>query len=177
MLLLQTLLIVALSGTPDDGLKSASGVVVSADVASNRAIVRTPAGPVTFLTDGAKGLENLAPGAAIEVKYVLHDGARVTEVTPAQPVVSTAAPEPLPMTPENLKSTAGTIATLDSTGTKLLVLSPAGLVTFTTTPALTQGLLVGQEIRVWYFVANGALVNKIDVLAPAAKSKAVSQRP
>jgi hypothetical protein len=175
-MLLKTLLFVALSGAPDDGLKLSSGVVESADAASNRAIVRTPAGRVTFMTDGAKGLENLVPGAAIELKYVLRDGARVTEVTPAQPVVAASAPEPLPMTPENLKSTAGTIATLDSTGTKLVVLSPAGLITFTTTPALTQGLLVGQEIRVWYFVANGALANKIDVLAPAAKPKPVSSR-
>jgi hypothetical protein len=176
MLMLKTLLIVALSGTPDDGLKLSSGVVQSVDAASHRAVVRTPAGPVTFLTDGAKGIENLAQGQAVDLKYVLRDGARVVEVEPAQPVVSASAPEPLPMTPENLKSTAGTIATLDSTGAKLTVLAPAGLVAFTTTPALTQGLLVGQEIRVWYFVANGAVANKIDVLTPVAKPKPVSSR-
>src|SRR5581483_10975878 len=156
------------SGTVDDGIKSGTGVVQSVDAAGSKAIVRTPAGPVTFITSGAKGLENLEAGKSVELRFFVNDGARLTEVSPATPAVVVAPPPPL----TTAWSTAGTLASIDNDGTRITVLAPAGLVTLQATKELTLGLPLGQDVRVWH---TGNVATKVDVLTAAQKPKAVSQ--
>jgi hypothetical protein len=166
----------ALGGAPDDNIKVASGTVESTDVAQGRMVVRTPAGPVVFLVSGSRGLDNLVVGRSVELHFFVNDGARVIDISPANPTPQVVAPEPLPMTPENLKSTAGTVASLGADGARMTVWAPAGAVVFQTNRAMTTGLSVGQQVRVWYFVHDGAQADHVDVLAPASMmSKPVSR--
>jgi hypothetical protein len=85
------------------------------------------------------------------------------------------APKVVPVT-DQMKCDWGTVNSVDEKGTKLIVATAAGPVTFLTGPSVhviaadgkplagVTALKAGQRVRVYYVVDNGARPSEIDIL-------------
>jgi hypothetical protein len=188
----------ALAGSPfpapptvaiDETLKFASGRVISVDASAGTAMIETAIGPVRFHTGDAAGAAALEPGKAVYVWYRFASGALALEIAPAPPPDAAVIVVSPPMTPESLKSAAGTIASVDQARERLILMTPAGPVLFALTslgpPEVVgadgraldvRALSPAERVRVWYFVSNGARVKKIEMLDSASRP-AVSSMP